>query len=145
MAEIAALAGVLDRARPFFKHLAVPDQPFAGVRGQFEILRQFQGIHGAGVLAKSAKHTARQVVSEVDEVFSAGLLVALADDDDEIFGACNRTKVARNAESFPVFGIDVQPGRAAVTFGNSGAFQWILIGDPFVGALALECNPQTFD
>lgn len=67
--------------------LEVPNHSFARVAGEFEVLRQFEGIGGASIFAKAAEHTAAEIVSKLNQLFAARLLIAFAGNDDEIFRA----------------------------------------------------------
>ena len=42
---------ILRRRRTLFQSLPVPDPALTRIAGKFEILREFEGIHGTGVLA----------------------------------------------------------------------------------------------
>jgi len=68
----------LGRLRAFFQGLAIPNPALASVAGEFEILGQFERIHGTGVLAKAAEHAATQVVSEIGKFLAAGMFIARA-------------------------------------------------------------------
>src|SRR5205814_10715819 len=55
----------LARLAPLLKHLAVPDEAGARVRGEFELLRQFEARRRARLLAERAEHAARGVEDEL--------------------------------------------------------------------------------
>src|ERR1051326_403554 len=52
----STLALILSWLRTFFQRLAIPYPAFAGETREFEILREFEGIDGAGVFAEAAEH-----------------------------------------------------------------------------------------
>src|SRR5438874_843482 len=53
-----SLAGITRGCGSLLQTVPVPDGSFAGVIGHFEILRQFEGVGGASILAQPAKHAA---------------------------------------------------------------------------------------
>jgi hypothetical protein len=129
--------------RTFFQRLAIPYPAFAGVTGEFEILREFESVYGTRVLAESAEHAAAEIVGKIGELLAAGLLVARAGDDDQIFRAGQRTQIAGNAHGLIGVWIDVEPGRAAVTLGHLRPFHGILLGVDFLGILVAERDLQS--
>ena len=81
-----------------FEAVAIPDGAFAGVVGHLEILRQFQAIGGAGVFAEAAEHAARSIVGKSGENFAPRGFVAMPADDDQVFRARQRAKIACDAQ-----------------------------------------------
>ena len=134
---------ILRRLRTFFQRLAVPDPAFAGVAGEFEILREFERVDGTGIFAEAAEHAAAQVVGEVGEFLAAGLLVARAGDHDQIFRAGQRAQVAGDAHGLVGVRIDVEPGRAAIALGHLRPLHGILLGIDFLGILIAEGDLQS--
>src|SRR3990172_11374629 len=53
--SVCRLAGVADGGGAFFEQVAVPDGALAGVVGELEILRELEGVGGAGVFAAAAE------------------------------------------------------------------------------------------
>src|ERR1700722_3842065 len=49
---------ILRGLRTFFQRLAIPDPAFAGVAGEFKILREFESVDGTGVFAEATEHAA---------------------------------------------------------------------------------------
>src|SRR3990172_7952393 len=139
---VSALAGVADGRGAFFEQVAVPDGALAGVVGEFEILRELEGVGGAGVLAAAAEHAARQIVGKVGEHLAAALVVAGPADDDQILRAGQRAEVAGDAEGFAGFGIVVEAGGAAVALGHHGPLLRVLLGVAGARALVAEGAPQ---
>ena len=125
--------------------LTVPDHAFAGVVGEFEILRELKGIGWTGIFAESTEHAAAEIVGEIGEFLAAGFLIALARNDNEVLGTCERAKVTGNAEGLVGIGIDVEPRRAAVALGDLGPLQRILLGVDFFRILVAERDAESFD
>src|SRR3989338_9233502 len=73
---VSALAGVADGRGAFLEQVAVPDGALAGVVGEFEILRELEGVGGAGVLAAAAEHAAGEGVGKVGALLRVLLGVA---------------------------------------------------------------------
>ena len=65
-----------------FEAMTIPDGAFTAVMSHFEVLRQFQAIGGAGILAEAAEHAAGRVVSEGGEDFAARGIIAQPADYD---------------------------------------------------------------
>ena len=126
---------VLRGLRALFQRFAVPDPALAAVAGQFEILGEFEGVDGAGIFAEAAEHAAAEIVGEVGELLAAGVLVARAGDDDEIFRAGHGAQVAGDAHGLVGIGIDVEARRSAITLGNLRTLQRILLGVDLFGVL----------
>src|SRR5215467_5352383 len=114
------LTGITRGCRALLQAVPVPDSSFATVISHFEILRQFQSIGGAGVLAQPAKHAARSVVSKMRQHFSASRVVSRPSDDDKIFRAGQGAQIASDAKRFAGFWIVIQARRAAVSLRNHG-------------------------
>ena len=126
----------------FFQRRAIPDPALARVAGQFEILREFERIGGTRVFAQSAEHTAAQIVSEVGQLFAAGFFVAFARDHDQVLGARQRAKVARNAHGLVRVGVHVEPRRSSVALRNLRPLQRILLGVDLLGILIAKGDLQ---
>jgi hypothetical protein len=122
--------------------MAVPNRSFARVGGHLEILRKFEAIGRAGILAQSTKHAARGVVGERRQDFAPGRVVALPADDNQIFRAGQRAKIACNAQSFACFWIDIEPRRAAIPLRDHGPLQRILLRINVFGILRTEGQQQ---
>jgi hypothetical protein len=133
---------VLRRLRTFFQGLAVPDPAFSGVAGEFEILREFEGIDGACVFAEAAEHAAAQIIGKVGKFFAAGLFVARARYHDQILRTGQRAQIAGDAHGLVGIGIHIQPRRATVTLGHLRPLHGILLGIDFLGILIAEGNLQ---
>jgi hypothetical protein len=128
--------------RPFFEHLAIPDGALARIAGNLEVLRQLQRVHRAGIFAEAAEHATGQVVREGCEDLVLRLRIALAADENQLFGARDRTKIASDAQGFIVIGIDVQTRSATVSLGDLGAVGRILLGSDLIRALVPECDAK---
>src|ERR1700722_2291950 len=139
----AILLFILRGLRTLFQRFAVPDPALAGVAGEFEILGEFEGVDGAGVFAEAAEHAAAKIVGEVGELLAAGVLVAGAGDDDEIFRAGHGAQVAGNAHGLVGIGVDVEARGAAITLGDLRTLQRILLGIDLLGILIKEGDLQT--
>jgi len=139
------LARVARGRGTFFEAVPVPDGAFARVIGHFKILCEFQSIGRAGVFAKAAEHATRSVVGESGEDFAARGVVAFPTDYDEIFGAGEGAEVAADAERFAGFGMIVEAGRAAIAFGNHGAFEGILLGVDVFRVLRAEGDAHALE
>jgi hypothetical protein len=141
-AESWRLLLVLRRLRTFFQRLAIPDPAFASVAGEFEILREFEGIDGTSVLAEATEHAAAQVVGEVGQFLAAGLLVARARYHDQIFRASQRAQVTGDTHGLVGIGINIQPRRAPVPLRHLRPLQGILLGIDLLGILVAERDLQ---
>jgi len=117
-----SLFAVDRRLGAFFKRLQVPNHAFASVVSELEILGQFESIGRTGIFAEAAKHAAAEIISEFDKFFAAGLLIALAGDNNEIFWTRQGAKVAGYAECFVAIGIDIKSRRSAISLGDLGPF-----------------------
>src|SRR3989338_3459401 len=140
--SVCRLAGVADGGGAFFEQVAVPDGALAGVVGELEILRELEGVGGAGVFAAAAEHAARQIVGKVGEHLAAALVVAGPADDDQVLRAGECAEVAGDAEGFAGLGIVVEAGGAAVALGHHGALLGVLLGVAGARALVAEGPPQ---
>src|ERR1035438_6630281 len=136
---------LLGRLGTFFEHLAIPDGAFAGVAGQFEVLRQLERVHRASVFAQPAEHAAGCVVDEGRQLFALGLLVALAGDHDEVLRAGQRAQVAGNAQRLAVVRVDVEPRRAAIALADFGPLGRILLRVDTLGVLVAKGHPQALE
>jgi hypothetical protein len=136
------LLRVLRWSRSLLKHLSIPDSPFPCVARQLEVLRQFKGVHGTGILTEATEHAAREVVGKRRQVFAASLLVSHACYHDQIFRAGQRAQIAGDAESFISVRIDVESWRAPIAFCYSGPLSRILLGVDVLWILIPECDPQ---
>ncbi len=123
-------------ARPFFEHLAVPDRALARETGELKILCKFQRIHRTGILAQTAEHAPRKIVSKRGQYLVLGLWVALAPDEYQFLGAGNGAKVACNAEGLAVVGIDVQAWSTPVALSYLRPLGRILLGARFCSGFA---------
>src|SRR5271163_3214133 len=68
--KLQKLSRVMCRSGPNFQAVSVPDCAFAVVMRHLEILRQFQAIRRASILAQSAEHAPRSVVGKRGQNFS---------------------------------------------------------------------------
>lgn len=107
--------------------MPIPDRTLARIGRHLKILRQFEAIGRAGILAKSAEHAARSVVGKISQNFPAGGVIAMPADHDQIFRAGQRAQVARNAQRLARLRIHVQSRRAAVPLRNHRPLQRILL------------------
>lgn len=107
--------------------MPIPDRALARIRGHLEVLRELEAVGRAGVLAEPAEHAARSVVCEVGQHFSAGRVIAMPADDDQIFRAGQRAQVTRNAQRLARFRIHVQARRASVSLRDHRALKRILL------------------
>ena len=96
------------RRRPDFQAMAIPDGAFAAISRHFKILGQLETVSGTCVFAQTAEHAARSIVGEMGQHLAAGGVVALPSYYDQIFRAGQGAQIARDAERFAGFGIDVQ-------------------------------------
>jgi hypothetical protein len=134
---------ILRGLRALFQGFAVPDPAFAGIAGEFEILREFEGVNGASVFAEAAEHAAAQVVGEVGEFLAAGVLVAGAGNHNQILRTRQRAQVAGNAHGLVRVGVNVQARRSAVALGHLRPLQRILLGIDLLGILVPERDLQS--
>ena len=136
------LPNVSRRSRSLLEPMPVPDCAFTRVGGHFEILRELQTIGRASVLTKSAKHAARGVVCECRQDLTSRGVVALPANDDQIFRAGQRTKIASNAQRLAGFWIDIEAGRAAIALRNHRPFQGILLSIDVLWVLRAKGEQQ---
>jgi hypothetical protein len=122
----------------FFKRLAIPDKSLAAETSEFEVLRQLDRVDRTGVFTEPAEHATREIVSEGCELLVFGFRVALTANDDQVFRARDRAQIARDAESFAGFRVDVETGRATITLGHVRTFGGILLCIQRAGSLASE-------
>src|SRR6202051_1624537 len=88
------------RRRTFLKTVPVPNRTFAGIRSHLEVLRQLEAIGWARIFAEAAEHAGGSIVRERREHFAACSLIAMPANDDQIFRAGQRAKIARDAKRF---------------------------------------------
>src|ERR1019366_9679039 len=84
---VSKLTCIPGRCGTFLEPVAVPDCRFASIGSHLEILRQFQAIGGAGVLAQPAEHAPRSIVSKIGEDFAARGVVAMPAHHDQLLRA----------------------------------------------------------
>src|SRR5260370_1070527 len=109
-----SLAGVTCRCGSLFEAVTIPNRAFAGEVGHFEILCQFQRIHGASIFAKAAEHAPRSIIGEVRQHFPTGGVVTLPAHYNQVLGAGQRAQIAANTQRFAGLWIVIQPWRAAI-------------------------------
>ena len=107
--------------------MPVPDRALAGVGCHLEVLREFEAVGRASVLAEPAEHAARSVVGEIGQHFAARRVITMPTDNYQIFRAGQRAQVARDAKRLARFRIHVQARRAAVSLRDHRALQRILL------------------
>jgi len=112
------LARVSRRRGAFFQAVPVPNRALARIGSHFEILSELEAVGRAGILAESAEHAARSVVSEVGQHLAACGVIAMPADHDQIFRAGQRAQIAGDAQRLARFRIHVQARRAAVALGD---------------------------
>jgi hypothetical protein len=134
---------ILRGLRTLFQGFAIPYPAFAGIAGEFEILREFERVDGTGVFTEAAEHAAAQIVGEVGKFFAARVLVAGAGDDDEIFGTCDSAEVAGDTHRLVGIGIDIKAGGSAIALGDLRALQRVLFGIDLPGILITEGDLQS--
>ena len=71
------LSRVMRRSGAYFQAMAIPNGAFARILGQLKILREFEAIGGANVLAQAAEHAARSIVDKSGEHLAAGDFVEI--------------------------------------------------------------------
>jgi len=125
--------------------VTVPDGPLARIVGHFKILRELQGIGGAGIFTEATEHATRSVVGEGGEDFAAGGIVTFPANDDEIFRARQSAEIAANAKSFSGFGVIVQARRAAIALRDHGAFEGVLLGVDIFRVLGAKGDAHAFE
>src|SRR6266705_6754093 len=115
------------------KHLTVPPEACAVVHRKLEALRQLEAISRTSFHAQVAKHAARRVEGESSQdlllvyLFAFTNFAAYRPDLDAIDRAGQSAKIACYAQGAPVFGIQIQPRRAAESLGYSSRLEWILL------------------
>src|SRR6266446_2803368 len=122
-----SLAGVTCGCRSLFEAVTIPDRTFAREVGHFEILRQFQRIHGASILAESTEHAPRSVIRKVSQHFPSRGIVALPAHHNQVFRACQRAQIAANTKRLARFWIIIQPRRTAIPLRHHRPLQRILL------------------
>jgi hypothetical protein len=132
------------RRRPDFQAMTIPDGAFAAISRHFKILGQLEAVSGTCVFAEAAEHATRGIVSEMGQNFAAGGVVALPSHYDQILRAGEGAEIARNAERFAGFGIDIQARGATVTLGYHRALERILLGINVLWGLITEGDPHAF-
>jgi hypothetical protein len=138
------LSGVVCRSRPNFQSVAIPDSAFTVVMSHLEILSQLETIGGASVLAQSAEHAARSVVSERGQNFSPRGVISQPSHHDQVFRARQRAQIAGNAERFARLRVHVQPRCAAIAFRHHRPFLGILLGCNVLGRLVAKGQHHAF-
>jgi hypothetical protein len=66
-------------------------------------------------------------------------------DDDQIFRAREGAEIAGDAKRFTRLRIHVEARRAAITFGDHGPLEGILLGVNIFGGLITESDPHAFE
>ena len=134
----------MGRSGSNFQAVPIPDGAFAIVMSHLEILSQLKAIGGASVLAQSAEHAARSVVSERGQNFSPCGVVSQPSHHDQVFRAGQRAQIAGNAKQFARLGIHVQPRCAAIALRYHRAFLRILLGCNVLGRLVAKGQHHAF-
>src|SRR5215472_5817946 len=136
------LLRVLCRSRSFLEHLSIPDSAFACIGRQLEVLCQFKSIHWTRILTEPTEHAARKVVGKRRQVLAVGLLVPNTRHDNQVFRAGQRAKIAGDAESFIIVGINIEPWCAPITFSYFRPLGRVLLSVNVLWILIAERDPK---
>jgi hypothetical protein len=132
------------RRGSYFEAVTVPDRALAAVCCELEILGQLEAIGRAGILAKAAEHAAGGVVGKRSENFAPRSIVAQPADNDQVLRARQRAKIARDAERFAGFRIDIQTRRAAIPLRDHRALERVLLRTDILRRLIPKGKPHPF-
>jgi hypothetical protein len=138
------LSGVMCRSGSNFQAVPIPDGTFTVVMSHLEILGQFETIRGASVLAQSAEHAARSVVSECGQNFSPCGVVPQPSHHNQVFRAGQRTQIAGNAQRFARLRIHIQTRCATIALRDHRPFLGILFGCNVLGSLVAKGQHHAF-
>src|SRR6267142_587657 len=125
-----------------FEPVPVPDCAFAREVRHLEILRQFQRIRGASILAKPAEHAPRSVVGKKSEHLAPRGVIPLPAHHNQVLRACQCAQIAPDAQRLAGLRIVVQPWRAAIALRHHRPLQRILLGDNVLGILRPKSDCQ---
>src|SRR5260370_2294003 len=139
-----SLAGVTCRCGSVFEGVAMRNRAVAGGVGHFEILCEFQRIHGASIFAKAAEHAPRSIIGEVRQHFPTGGVVTLPAHYNQVLGAGQRAQIAANTQRFAGLWIVIQPWRAAIALRHHRPLQRVLLGNNILGMLCPAGDREAF-
>src|SRR5579864_7184518 len=101
----ARLTGIVRRRGAHFQAVTIPNRTLAAVACHFKILRELEAISRAGILAETAEHAARRVISKRSEHFATSGVVAQPADYDQVLRASQGAEIAGNTQRLARLGI----------------------------------------
>src|SRR6266436_2603709 len=137
-----SLAGVARWCRALFEPVPVPDGAFAREIRHLKILRQFQRIRRARILAQPAEHAARSVIREKSEHLAPRRVIPLPAHHNQVLRARQRAQIAADAQRLARFRIIVQPRCAPVPLRHHRPLQRILLRHNVLGILRPKGDRQ---